>query len=119
MPQHERDKAYLWDMLDAARMAQSVTSDIKYHEFLTDRVRQLALERTVEIIGEAARKISEDFKNENQDIPWKAIIAQRNVLAHEYAEIRQERMWSLVKKDIPELAEKLDYLLAQMTQVRK
>ena len=69
-----------------------------------DRKLQLAIERCVEVIGEAAKNISETFKGKHPEIPWRSIVAQRNVIAHEYGEIKQDRMWALVEKKIPELA---------------
>jgi uncharacterized protein with HEPN domain len=61
----------------------------------------------VEIIGEASRRISDVFKQAHSDIPWRLMIAQRNVLAHEYGEIKQERMWTLATTHIPDLMAKL------------
>lgn len=72
---------------------------------------QLAVERCVEIIGEAARNISAPFKGAHPEIPWRLIIAQRNVLAHEYGEVKQDRMWSLAQNHIPILVAQLEPLL--------
>lgn len=105
MRPEERDAAYLWDMLDAAGAIIEFTKDINYASYLKDRKLQLAVERSVEIIGEAAKNISRTFKDAHPEIPWRAIIAQRNVLAHEYGEIKQDRMWMLSIKNIPELVE--------------
>jgi uncharacterized protein with HEPN domain len=68
---------------------------------------QLAVERLVEIIGEAAQRISEPLRQAHPEIPWRSIIAQRHVLAHEYGEIKQDRMWRLVADDLPKLLEAL------------
>jgi uncharacterized protein with HEPN domain len=67
-----------------------------------------AVERPIEVIGEAARHISGPFKMKHPEIPWGRIIGQRNVLAHEYGEILLERVWRTAKESIPELAELLD-----------
>ncbi|MCX6054235.1 MAG: DUF86 domain-containing protein [Chloroflexi bacterium] len=96
MPSVERDAAYLWDMLDLARSACEFAAAVRLETYQRDRKLQLAVERTVEIIGEAARRVSEEFRNGYPEIPWRGMIAQRNVLAHEYGEIKQERMWLLV-----------------------
>lgn len=63
MQPEERDKAYLWDMLDAARAIRSFTDEITYEQYLRDRKVQMACERALEIIGEAARKVSEKTKS--------------------------------------------------------
>jgi len=105
------DAGYLWDMLDAARQALSLTAGYALPRYLENRTLQLAIERLVEIIGEAARRVSPGFQQAHSEIPWRRIIAQRHVLAHEYGEIRQERMWQLVAESLPELARQLEPLL--------
>ena len=116
MPSTNRDTACLWDMLDAARTVLDFVSGIRLEQFMVDRMRQMALERAVEIIGEAARQISEEFRRAHPDIPWRSIIGQRNVLAHEYGEIKQERMWVLATTHIPDLIERLKPLIPSETE---
>jgi uncharacterized protein with HEPN domain len=99
----ERDAAHLWDMLDAARTVCEMAAGYQFQQYSRDRKLQLAVERLVEIIGEAARRVSQAFREAHPEIPWRGIIAQRHVLAHEYGEIRQERMWGLAVRDIPQL----------------
>jgi len=61
----------------------------------------------LEIIGEAAGRVSTSFRNAHPEIPWRQIIGQRNVLIHEYGEIKQERIWKTVTENIPQLIELL------------
>jgi uncharacterized protein with HEPN domain len=107
----DRDAGYLWDMLDAARAVEEFTSPVKFGQYLQDRKLRMAVERAVEIIGEAARRVSDGFRSAHPEIPWKKIVGQRNVLAHEYGEIRHERMWVLATTDIPDLIAKLTPLV--------
>ena len=107
MQPDERDYAYLWDMLDAAQTIREFTISVTMNQYMQDRKLQLAVERLVEIIGEAARNVSDPFKQSHPDILWKGIIGQRHVLAHEYGEIKQERMWAIVSTHIPQLISKL------------
>lgn len=79
--------------------------------YLRDRKLHLAVERALEIIGEAARLLSERFKQDHAVVPWRQIIAQRNVLAHEYGEISQERIWAVATGRIPGLIAQLEPLL--------
>ena len=83
MPPEDRDPAYLWDIVEAAREVQRFMTAVRLEEYLQDLMRQHAIERTIEILGEAARNVSETFKAAHPDIPWRSIIAQRHVLAHE------------------------------------
>jgi uncharacterized protein with HEPN domain len=71
----------------------------------------LAVERCLEILGEAARRISDRVRLEHPEIPWHQIIAQRNVLAHEYGDIRHEMIWRVVSERIPELLTILERLV--------
>ena len=70
-----------------------------------------AIERNMEIIGEAANRVSDGFQKSHSEIPWKSIIGQRNILIHEYGEIKDERIWAVVTNHIPELIQFLEPLL--------
>jgi uncharacterized protein with HEPN domain len=107
MQPEQRDAAYLWDMLDAAGTVEQLSSNQDFTQYSSDRRTQLAVERSLEIIGEAASKVSTSFRNAHPEIPWRQIIGQRNVLIHEYGEIKQERIWKVVKENIPQLIELL------------
>ena len=111
MPPEGLDAAYLWDAVDAAQAVLDFTTGLSYQEYARNRMLQMAVERAVEIIGEAARRMSEDVKSAHPQVPWRKLVAQRNVLAHEYGEINQERMWIVVTVHIPELLAQLKPLL--------
>jgi len=66
-----------------------------------------AVERNLEIIGEAARRVSAGTRENHPDIPWRAVIGLRNVLAHEYGEVRYEILWSIVSSKLPPLIKQL------------
>jgi uncharacterized protein with HEPN domain len=74
-----------------------------FEDFVRDENLRLAVERRIEIIGEAARRISGAFRDAHPEIPWRKIIAQRNVLAHEYGEIEDEIVWEVATVSVPEL----------------
>lgn len=107
----ERDPGHVWDMLDAARSFRDFTRGVTQGEYLKDRKLQLAVERALEIIGEAARLVSAEFKELHPDVPWQQIIAQRNVIAHDYGEIKQDRIWTVASNRIPELISRLEQAL--------
>jgi len=107
----DRDSAYLLDMLQAARKVERYVRGKTFPEFESDEILQDAIERNVEIIGEAARKVSEAFKQAHPEIPWRKIIAQRNVLVHEYESIGLSELWEVATRHVPDLAEKLAPLL--------
>ena len=107
----ERDPGYVWDMLDAAGSIRDFTRGLTQEEYLEDRKLQLAVERALEIIGEAARLVSAEFRKGHPEIPWQQIIAQRNVIAHDYGEIKQDRIWNVASGRIPDLIGRLEDVL--------
>lgn len=113
MRPEEKESAHLWDMLDAARTVLQMTAGTTLAQYLADRKLQLAVERAVEIIGEAAGRVSESFRRSHPEIPWRGIIAQRHVLAHDYGDIKQDRMWNLATTHLPSLISKLEPLVPQ------
>ena len=110
MQPEDRDAAYLWDMLQAARDAAAIVSGATRKSFLGDRVRMLALERCMELIGEAARRVSDPFRRKHPHIPWKEMIGLRNILAHEYGRIDHDKLYATAVKDIPQLITALEAL---------
>lgn len=111
MSQNKRDAGYLWDMLQAALRVQEFTIGLSYADYLDSILLQSGVERQLEIIGEAARRISADFRQEHPEIAWSDIIGQRNVIAHQYDDIELEQLWSVVTSDIPILITQLEPLI--------
>lgn len=107
----ERDAAYLWDMLDAAKTVRDFTRGLTFHHYQQDKKLKLAVERAIGIIGEAATRVSKEFQDAHPEISWKGIIGQRNVLIHEYGEIKHERIWGVATQRIPELIKVLEPLI--------
>jgi len=111
MPLEKGDTSYLWDMLDAAKAVREFVKQRSYDDYLQDRMLRGAVERHLEIIGEAAGKISKGFREAHPEIPWQRIIAQRNVLIHEYGDIDHELVWKTASIHIPELIDNLEQLV--------
>lgn len=82
----------------AALVATRVRDDLR-----TKREFRRALERCVELIGEAASRLSETWRAEHPAIPWRQIIAMRNVMIHGYDEVIDEVLWEVATKDVPDL----------------
>lgn len=98
-------------MLDAALAIRQFVAEKTFKDYTSDRILRGAVERHIEIIGEAARNVSADFRQKHPDIPWPKIIAQRHVLAHEYGEIKHERIWAVVTVHLTELIDKIQRLI--------
>jgi len=108
MQPDKKDMARLWDILDASRAIIQFIHGKKYEDFLGDRMLRSAVERNLEIIGEAAKSVSPDYCNAHSEIPWKAMITLRNVLAHEYGEIRYDRLWTICTEQLAILVRHLE-----------
>jgi uncharacterized protein with HEPN domain len=106
-----RDDAYLLDMLLAAQRIQKYAHGYDFQRFEDDEVLQDAIMRRIQIIGEAARKVSAEFKEAHPEIPWADIIGMRHRLIHKYFQIITEKVWETVVKDIPELITMLEPLI--------
>ena len=104
----ESDLAHLWDMLQAARVAHQLCAGMSEDQLLADLRTRLALERALEIIGEAARRVSPRARARLPEVPWRGIIGFRNVLAHEYGEIDYRRLHTVATVSVPTLIADLE-----------
>ena len=107
----ERDLAHLWDMLDAAKAIAGFVRGIDREAYRQNRMMQLAVERCLQAIGESPTRISDLLEAAHPEIPWAKIISQRNVLAHQYGAINQNRPWRVAIDDVPLLIEQLSRLV--------
>ena len=95
-------------LIDCIMDINEFTNGIQFHEFEKDKMRKLAVERQLEVIGQAANKISKDTQDLLENIPWGNIIGLRNKLAHDYGEILAERIWIISRNSIQDLLKELE-----------
>ena len=103
MPLDERDLSYFIDILECIIDIKDFVSGVSFNDFTKDKMRKLAVERQLEVIGQAANKISKNTQSLYPDIPWQNIIGLRNKLAHDYGEILAKRIWDISKNSIEDL----------------
>jgi len=106
------DSTRLKHIIDACDEAVSFLGNMSFEELESDRKTVQAITRNIEIIGEAASKLSGEFKEKYNSIPWGSIIGMRNWLIHGYFNIDSEHIWNTVKNDIP-------LLLSQLKKIGK
>lgn len=106
-----RDDAYLLDIVVAARKIIKFTDDVAREQFDADEILQNAVMRLLEIIGEAARSISQDVKDAHTQIPWREIVGMRNRLIHHYFRVDVNKVWDAIKQDVPSLIEMIEPLI--------
>jgi uncharacterized protein with HEPN domain len=92
MPRDTQDIAHLWDILTAAEGIVLSVAGLELEHYLASENLRMAVERRVEIIGEAARRVSDEFRRAHAEIPWRDLVSQRNILAHRYDEIDDHLM---------------------------
>jgi uncharacterized protein with HEPN domain len=109
----QRDREYLLDILEAAKLAIGYIGEKTREEFFSDSQCQDAVIRRLEIIGEAARRISEETRTAYPDLPWSDMISMRNVMIHEYDDVDLVIVWETVKNDMPQLVNSLEKILGQ------
>jgi len=103
MQLNDREKGYIYDMIKYCEEIIAIIKNENHESFSKNRLMQLALERLIEIVGEAANHISMQTQLYSSRIPWSSIIGLRNKIAHDYGEILTDRIWLISTINIPEL----------------
>ena len=107
----EADRIRIVHILEAAKEAVSFSSGKSRSDFEVDRQLQMAVVREIEIIGEAAGKVSQETRNKYPDIPWLMISNMRNHLAHVYFDIDLDIVWGTLHKNLPSLIQRIEKIL--------
>ncbi len=106
-----RDEGYLLEMLLAARDAGTITAQMSEEEFRTEIRNQFALTKALELIGEAARKISHQTRQAHPEIDWTGIVGLRNRIVHDYRNLDLDRIWKIVQDEVPVLIPQLEAIV--------
>ena len=104
---------YIKHIFDECSFILSVTTEISKEDFLKDETLKRAISRSLEIIGEATKKISIDYKLKYNSIQWKNMAGMRDRLIHDYIGIDYSIVWDVVKNKIPDLHSQISHLLGQ------
>ncbi len=101
------------DIAEAIRRITAYLNGVGKERFFADIMIQDAVIRNLEIIGEATKKISEEYREQHADIPWREMAGLRDVLIHNYGSVDLYIVWKTVVSDIPQLGEAMAVLLEQ------
>jgi uncharacterized protein with HEPN domain len=105
---------YIKDILDNMQKAEKFIEDIDYIEFLNDEKTSYAVIRCIEIMGEAVKQIPEPIRDQYPEVPWRDIAGMRDKAIHFYFGINLERVWLVVKENIPLIKPYVQKILANL-----
>lgn len=103
---------YLQHIIESADLATEYIKGKRQKEFFLDIQLQDSVIRRIEIIGEAAKKIPDDFRKKHPDIPWRNIAGMRDIIVHEYFGLDLKLVWAVAKHDLPRLRKQLTKITA-------
>ena len=112
------DRAYLLDILDAIHDIERYRPESRA-AFDDDERTQVWMVNRLQIIGEASRRLSDDFRARHDSVPWRAIIGMRHHLVHGYFAVDPDVVWAAINERVPELKEQLQLALASDPSVRE
>ncbi|MBM4328626.1 MAG: DUF86 domain-containing protein [Deltaproteobacteria bacterium] len=111
-------RVYLAQILERVERILSFTGKGK-GSFLTSPLIQDAVIRNFEVIGEAAKRVPNEFRETHPSIPWKGLTALRDVLIHQYEGVNPEEVWRIVEKELPALKTAISSLLPPLEQLEQ
>jgi uncharacterized protein with HEPN domain len=103
---------YLRHMQDEARYILHSTHGLTKDRLLADETLKRAVVRSLEIIGEAAKQVPKDFRDQHPDIPWRSIAGMRDRLIHDYLNVNYNIVWDVIESKLSELCNHLTRILA-------
>lgn len=98
-------------MRDTVQEVVTLTQKKTHDDLLKDRVLNLALTRLLEVLGEAATRVPEEFRKKYTELPWQQVIGLRNRLIHAYDQVDLEILWEIVSEDLPPLSKQLSQII--------
>jgi len=109
-----RNNAALLDMVGAMRSLQSITKGYTFDNYIDNELLRLGVERALEILGEAANRLTPAFRSAHAEIIWKDIVGLRNVIIHQYDQLDYENLWETATEKAPRLLRQVEPLLAPL-----
>ena len=106
---------FLQDIQNSVSKIFKYTNDINYNDFISNDMIKDAVERNFEIIGEAVKNLSEDFRNKYPNIPFKQVAEMRDKLIHDYFGVDYEIVWKTIKDKLPQFNDDIKTLINNLT----
>lgn len=104
----EGDRVYVGHMLDTARRATAKVAGISRTDFDADENLRLAVTHLLQVVGEAARRVSDECRRSHPSIPWPAIVGMRHKVVHDYLGVDEDVVWDTARNELPPLVAALE-----------
>lgn len=105
------EELYLSDIVEAADAIQRFISGVEIYDFLNDELRQSAVLQKLIVIGEAAARLPNSFREQHAEVEWRKIAAFRNIAVHSYFSVNFSIVWVTATQDVPDLRSKIVRIL--------
>ncbi|MFH1358511.1 MAG: DUF86 domain-containing protein [archaeon] len=103
----KEDIVFINHVLDSINAIVDYSKNMDKEDLVLNRMKQSAIVREIEIIGEASKNISNSVRKKYFSVPWRDIIGTRDKIIHKYFEVDLDMIWEIIKKDIPELKKEI------------
>jgi uncharacterized protein with HEPN domain len=110
------DSVYLRHIIDAFMQIEDYMDGVSYDEFISNKLLQDGVIRQLEVMGEAARNLSEDLRCEYPQIPWRQMIGLRNRMIHAYFNVNLQIIWEIIQGDLPDLKRETKQILDNISR---
>lgn len=107
------DREFLKHVLDEILFIASETKGMTFDDFMKNETLKRACTRSLEIIGEAVKNLSADFRRKHKDVEWKKIAGMRDKIIHFYFGVNWDIVWDVIEKQLPELKSKIENHIKQ------
>ena len=114
----KHNQVFLKHILDEINFLTKETEGIKFEQFIKNEILKRACSRSLEIIGEAVKNLSLDFKKQYKEIEWKKIAGLRDKMIHDYFGVNWDIVWDVIKNQIPKLKEQVENILDKIKSER-
>jgi uncharacterized protein with HEPN domain len=108
-----REELYLSDIVEAAEAIEQFVAGLDRDQFLQDDLRRSAVLQKLTIIGEAAARLPQKFRDQYPEVPWSQVVSFRNILVHSYFSIKYIIVWKTAIEEVPDLRRKVARILEQ------
>lgn len=113
----KEDLVFIEHILDSINAIESFSKNLKKEELSSNRLKQSAIVREIEVIGEAVKNVSENLKNKHKEVSWREIAGTRDKMIHHYFGVDLNIIWAIIEIDLPKLKGKILRIKRELTQI--